>query len=259
MLINHKEVQTMPYQLLKLSLQHSLFIAMLSILLTTNAHAKAFRNAYISFELPPSWNCSLEQTEWVCRSESSKESKEAVIILTAKEVGPTDSMALYESHLNSPIPLTLKGGGTAESKVVYKAKNVQVNDQPWMDGLHLGSEVQNYFTRYLATIKGRIAVLVTFSAHKQYYSKYSQDFFKAVMSLRVIETKNLSNNPDLGPIRPGSGTLGPGMMQNAMPADMENPEEGNTKKGSGKMTLLAIALLLAAAGIYLFMKKKNKR
>ncbi|RYZ85297.1 MAG: outer membrane protein assembly factor, partial [Proteobacteria bacterium] len=53
---------------------------------------------------------------------------------------------------------------------------------------HLSSEVQNYFTRYLASIKGRIAVLVTFSAHKQFYTKYSQDFFKAVSTLRVIET-----------------------------------------------------------------------
>lgn len=247
----------LPYQLLKSSLKISLSTAMLSILLTTTAHAKAFRNAYISFELPPSWNCTLEQTEWVCRSESSKESKEAVIILTAKEVGPTDSLALYESHLNSPIQLTLKNGGTAESKVVYKTKNVQVNDQPWMDGLHLGSEVQNYFTRYLATIKGRIAVLVTFSAHKQYYSKYSQDFFKAVMSLRVIETKNLSNNPELRPLGVGAGTLGPGSVQGAMPADMENPEDPNAKKGSNKTTLLGIALLLAAAGVYLFLKKKK--
>lgn len=247
----------MSYPPLRLSRKHSLFLAMCTILLTTSAHAKAFRNAYIAFELPPSWNCNLEQTEWVCRSEASKESKEAVIILTAKEVGPTDSLALYESHLNSPIALNLKTGGSADSKVVYKAKHVQIKDQPWMDGLHLGSEVQNYFTRYLATIKGHIAVLVTFSAHKQYYVKYSADFFKAVMSLQVIETKNLGGT-DLGPIRPGSGTLGPGTLAGAMPADMANPDEGGGKKGSSKTTLLAIAVLLAAAGAYLFLKKKKK-
>lgn len=234
-------------------------IALLSILLTSSAHAKAFRNAYISFELPPSWNCSLEQTEWVCRSESSKDSKEAIIILTAKEVGPTDSSQLYESHLNSPITLNLKTGGTSESKIVYKAKTVQINDQPWIDGLHMGSEVPNYFTRYLATLKGRIAVLVTFSAHKQFYTKYSQDFFKAVMSLRVIETKNLANNPE---IRPGTGTLGPGSFQNSMPADMTNPDDMQTNesgKGSSKGILLGIALILAAAGFYIFFKKKRKK
>jgi LPXTG-motif cell wall-anchored protein len=237
----------------------SLSITLLSILLTTSAQAKTFRNAYISFELPATWNCNLEQTEWVCRSESSKESKEAIIILTAKEVGPTDSMQLYEQHLNTPITLNLKTGGATDSKIVYKSKTVQINDQTWIDGLHLGSEVQNYFTRYLATIKGRIAVLITFSAHKQFYTKYSQDFFKAVMSLRVTETKNLGSSSDLGPIRPGNGTLGPGSFQNAMPADMMNPEENTGAKGSNKMMLLGIAVILAAAGVYIFLKKRQKK
>lgn len=232
-----------------------LLMALVSILLTSVGHAKAFRNAYISFELPQSWNCNLEQTEWVCRSENAKESKEAIIILTAKEVGPTDSFPLYEGHLNSPITLNLKTGGQADSKIVYKAKNVQINDQPWVDGLHLGSEVPSYFTRYLATIKGKIAVLVTFSAHKQFYTKYSQDFFKAVMSLRVIETKNLGNNPEIRP--GGSGMLGPGSFQSAMPADMANPDDMNGK-GSNKGLLLGVALILAAAGIYIFLKKRKK-
>ena len=233
------------------------FVFSLSVL-TTTAQAKTFRNAYLSFELPNGWNCSLEQTEWVCRSESTKQSKEAIIILTAKEVGPTDSYPLYAAHLNSPITLNLKTGGTSQSKIVYKAKNVQINDQPWIDGLHLGSEVPNYFTRYLATIKGRIAVLVTFSAHKQFYTNYSQDFFKAVMSLRVIETKDLINHPDLGPIRPGSESLGGG-IQNAMPGDMYNPDDQASKSHSNKPLLLGIALLLAALGIYIFLKKKKHK
>ncbi len=235
-------------------------ITLLSILLTSFANAKSFRNAYISFELPQSWNCNLEQTEWVCRSESTKESKEAIIILTAKEIGPTDSLQSYESHLNNPITLNLKTGGTSESKIVYKAKTVQINDQAWIDGLHMGSEVPNYFTRYLATLKGRIAVLVTFSAHKQFYTKYSQDFFKAVMSLRAIETKNLINNPE---IRPGNGTLGPGSFQDKMPIDMINSDDlqanGGGGRGSSKMMLLGIALILAAAGLYIFLKKKQKK
>jgi hypothetical protein len=52
-------------------------------------------------ELPEIWKCGLEQTEWICRSNIDKESKEAIIILTAKEAGPMDSMEEYEKHLNS--------------------------------------------------------------------------------------------------------------------------------------------------------------
>ncbi|XGC81718.1 hypothetical protein ACES2L_04380 [Bdellovibrio bacteriovorus] len=240
-------------------MKYRLFASLAVILLSFSAQAKVFRNAYIAFEMPESWKCNLEQTEWVCRSEQTKESKEAIIILTAKEVGPTDTFALYESHLNSPISVNLRGGGMTESKIVYKAKSVQINDQPWVDSLHLGSEVPNYFTRYLATIKDKIAILVTFSAHKQYYTKYSQDFFKAVMSLRVIASKNLYTKPDLGPIRPGSETLG-APISSAMPADMmqgEGMEEGGGK--NNKTMLLMGALILAALGAIIYLRARKKR
>ncbi|WP_413582219.1 LPXTG cell wall anchor domain-containing protein [Bdellovibrio sp. HCB288] len=227
------------------------------ILLSFSANAKVFRNAYISFELPETWKCNLEQTEWVCRSEQNKESKEAIIILTAKEVGPTDTYPLYQAHLDSPISIVTKGGGSLTSKVVYKSKKETINDQVWIDALHMNSEIPNYFTRYVAAIKDKIAILVTFSAHKQYYTKYSSDFFKAVMSLRVIASKNLLAKPELGPLRPGSGTFGEG-IQGAMPEDMyqDGPKTGKSNKGM----LLFGALLLAALGAFIFLRaKKNKR
>ncbi|MGZ3774006.1 MAG: hypothetical protein ACXVCY_16195 [Pseudobdellovibrionaceae bacterium] len=241
-------------------MKYHLFASLSFILLSFNAHAKVFRNAYISFEMPETWKCNLEQTEWVCRSEQNKESKEAIIILTAKEVGPTDTFPLYESHMNTPIALNIRGGGTTESKIVYKAKNVQINDQPWLDSLHLGSEVPNYFTRYLATIKDKIAVLVTFSAHKQFYTKYSQDFFKAVMSLRVIASKSLLTKPDIGPIRPGSETLG-APIGSAMPADMLQGEGLEEKKApdNKKKLLLAGAAILAALGVAIYLRGQKKK
>lgn len=221
------------------------------------AEAKVFRNAYIAFEMPENWKCNLEVTEWVCRAETGKESREAIIILTAKEVGPTDSFPLYEQHLNNPIKIQLKTGGTAESKIVYKAKSVNVNDQTWVDGLHLGSEVPNYFTRYLATTKEKIAILLTLSAHKNHYTKYSQEFFKTVMSLRVIASKNLLSKPDLSSgIRPGSETLGAG-IGNAMPTDMLADEPSD--KGGGKSIYILVALALAAAGLYLFIRNRRKK
>ena len=212
------------YHLRKIfSLKILFLIAFLSPL---TSYAKIFRNAYISFEMPDSWNCKLEQTEWVCRSEQGKESREAVIILTAKEVGPTDSFVLYENHLKAPVAAPSKTGQTVLSKVVYPPKNVNINDQPWIDGLHAGSEVKNYYTRYLATIKDKIAILVTFSAHQSFYAKYAQDFFKTIKSLRVIATKDLLSRPDLGALRPGSETLGAGVSA-AMPADLMTEGDDN--------------------------------
>jgi hypothetical protein len=226
---------------------------------TSTAEAKIFRNAYVSFELPDSWKCVLEHTEWVCRSEIDKESKEAIIILTAKEVGPTDSFESYVSHLNTAQTASTKIGGVP-SKVIYPPKRVQINDQPWVDGLHLASEIPNYFTRYLATIKDKVAVLVTFSAHKNHYTKYSQDFFKAVMSLRVIAAKNLLGSAG-GPIRPGGETLG-APISGSMPADMAGaslpPTSGQGGSSKTKMLFFAIALLLAAGALFVLFKLKKK-
>jgi hypothetical protein len=239
-----------------------LWVALAVILASLSVEAKVFRNAYVSFELPDNWKCVLEHTEWVCRSESDKESKEAIIILTAKEVGPTDSLDAYIQHLNTPQTTHTKTGQTLVSRVTYPPKQVKINDQVWIDGLHMGSEVSNYFTRYLATIKDKIAILVTLSAHKNFYTKYSQDFFKAVMSLRVIATSNLLAQPDLGPLRPGSETLGQPIGA-AMPADMAGAGDMPNGDGSGgggktKTLLLGLALVLAALAGYVFLKMRKK-
>jgi hypothetical protein len=225
------------------------------------ANAKVFRNAYVSFEMPDTWDCKLETTEWVCRSSNQKESREAIIILTAKEVGPTDSFAAYTQHLNTPQSVQ-NAGQASQSRVVYAPKQVKINDQVWIDGLQMGSEITSFFTRYLATIKDSIAVLVTFSAHQQAYSKYSQDFFKAVMSLRVIATKNLLNQPELGPLRPGGDTLG-ASIGNAMPADMvgeaDQPDGGaGGQSKNTRMMLMGLAVLLAALAGYVLLKMKKK-
>lgn len=231
----------------------------LGLLLSWSAEAKVFRNAYVAFELPDTWNCTLEHTEWVCRSSNDKESKEAIIILTAKEVGPTDTFEAYTSHLNTAQDVAYKGAGVGKSRIVYPPKKVQINDHQWVDGLHLASEVPNYYTRYLATIKDRIAILVTFSAHKEHYTKYSQDFFRAVMSLRVIATKNLLAKPEMGPIRPSGETLGGPISPHfgADMLDMAGEAMGGGGSSKTRNLMLGLAALLAAIGAYIYLKSRN--
>jgi hypothetical protein len=230
-------------------------------IINSYASAKVFRNAYVSFEMPDSWKCTLEHTEWVCRSDKSKESREAIIILTAKEIGPVDSFAQYKQHLNTPQKVAAKPASGIMSRIMYPPKEYKINDQVWIDGLHMSSEVPNFFTRYLATIKDKIAVLVTFSAHKDAYSKYSPEFFKAVQSLRVVAASNLLAAPEMGPLRPGSETLG-APISAAVPSDMEGEElaEGSESFSSGnktQMLFLSIGLLLLALGGYVYFKSKS--
>ena len=234
------------------------FLFFILLMTISQSNAKQFKNAYISFEIPERWDCQLEATEWICRSQDTNESKEAIIILTAKEVGPSDSLAIYENHLKNPIQATIKTGGTIQSQVVTSPQQKQINNLTWIDGFHLSSEIQNYYTRYLATIKERIAVLVTFSAHKDFYSKYATDLFRAINSLNVIATKNSLSDPSmqgpggsLGPISTGQG--GGGAYAEFEPI---NPNKDGGKKN--KLIFLVIAIALAGLGLVLLLKKKKK-
>ncbi|MCB0356226.1 MAG: LPXTG cell wall anchor domain-containing protein, partial [Bdellovibrionales bacterium] len=145
---------------------------------------------------------------------------------------------------------------------VYTVKQVQINGQPWIDGLHINSEVENYYSRYLATTKGNIAVLITFSGHKQHYTKYSADFYKAIQSLRVLQTSSSTladgrgNHPggygNKSQETFGQGTaLGPGL-----PLD-QLPEEDVSGFSDTQTKVAALALLLAAIGFYLLKKRKK--
>ena len=225
------------------------------------AHAKLFRNAYASFELPPNWNCKLEGSEWVCENDFAAKTKEAIIILTAKEVGPGDTMAQYLAHLQLPHTLPGRGGQPLKSQLI-NVKERMIGNHLWIDALHLGSEIGPYFTRYLAAIKDRIAILVTFSAHKEHYTKYSGDFIKAIDSLKVVATR------DTMPGRQGtlsgpagsatdSGTLGGG---SAGGGDMALPAEALPGRGGGGNTskLIGFAVICLAIGVYLFTRKSKK-
>ncbi|MBL7542945.1 MAG: hypothetical protein JNL11_03970 [Bdellovibrionaceae bacterium] len=221
-----------------------------------SANAKQFKNAYISFEIPERWNCILEATEWVCRSQDTNESKEAIIVLTAKEVGPSDSLQIYENHMKNAIKTSTKTGEVIMSQVMSPPTQKKINNLLWVDGFHLGSEVQNYYTRYIAAIKEKIAVLVTFSAHKDFYTKYAQDFFNAVNSLNVIATKNTMQDPS---IQGSGGTLGPINTGQNQGIDIPGFEPiQQPQKKNNKFFFIVGAIVFAAVGLLLLLRMKKK-
>lgn len=224
------------------------------------AQAKRFRNAYVSFELPKNWDCKLEGAEWVCESTYTKKVREAIIILTAKEVGPADTLSAYEAHLKTPRMVPGKDGAPQKSQVLHVKKRL-IAGHLWIDGMHLGSEVGPYFSRYLATIKERIAILVTFSAHKEHYTKYSQDFLSAINSLRVVATKDLlanRNRPD--DVRRSNETIG-APIGNHIPLLGDGESLPSESSGGSDLfvNLILIALLLGAVGGFLYIKTNNKK
>lgn len=223
-----------------------------------SANAKLFKNSYLSFDLPERWNCSSEGTEWICRSEDQVSSKEAIIIFTAKEVGPSDTIDQYESYLKTPKTSTTEKGQPIQSQVKIVQKT-SLADQTWVDGLHLSSEIPNYYTRYLATTKGRIAILVTFSAHVSVYTKYSADFLNAIKSLRVIATPDLFQPKSLvsgdGGELLGAGGGGIGMGAGQLGTNLPEP----TKNSGKKEKLFGFGLVLVALGVFMFLRLRRKK
>jgi hypothetical protein len=235
-----------------------LFAALLTTLTVASWHtaeAKIFRNAYVSFELPEKWNCSLEQTEWVCRT-NDPGLAEAIIVLTAKEVGPQDALPGYESHLKQPRTIVTRAGSSVQS-TVYKVEQKKIANHVWIDGMHFSSEVYNFYTRYLATAKDKIAVLVTFSAHKLHYTKYSGDFFRAIESLRVIAMRSTMNGVNQAGGEVFGGNLGDGAFP-AEPGGLGIDGLGGAGGPDAIKSFLAVALICAAVGIYLMIKRKGK-
>jgi hypothetical protein len=161
-------------------------LAWLALFLAPSAaHAARFTNQFIEFELPPQWQCNLEGAEWVCQNTNEAKKKDAIIVLAAKLKGDQDSLDQYLSYLKSAKTYTSVQGKTVKSEVKY-AKTVSLQGQVWVDSLHLESEIPGFFTRYLATVKADIGVLITYSVNKAKWGDYVSDFDALVNTLKVF-------------------------------------------------------------------------
>ncbi len=240
-----------------------LLIPVLLIVFSISSLAKKFATDYVSFDLLNNWHCHPEGTEWICTNKlNRKKASEAMIILTAKQKGPSDSMAQYINHLKAPRTVKKARGGTFTSKV-FHAKQRHINGHMWVDGFHQGSEVPVYYTRYLVTIKGSLGILVTYSAHKDHYKKYASDFAASINSLRVMNVSPSFSG--------GKGSVGMGNVKDylqdmidvdnelgGMGDDDEEPEGLGEIFGMSPEILGGLALLSAVAG-YLFYRMRRRK
>src|ERR1700742_2944041 len=127
-------------------------LALLLCAVATTANAKTFKNSYVSFEVPDNWTCLQEGVAWTCTPQNAVEAKEAVNILAAKVAGPADNLNNFLNFLKQPKKITTKVGTPMPSTVMSAAER-QLGQQRWIQAQHLGSEVQDYYTLYLATVK----------------------------------------------------------------------------------------------------------
>lgn len=166
--------------------------ALLSLFfLPSLAFGAKFSNEYCEFELPMGWSCYLERSEWICQSESKDRQREAIIIIAAKTRAEKDSLDHYLNHLRSTKTFLLPGGKTQVSEPKYaRPWSSTVDKHPWIDALHLASEVPGFFTRYMATIKEDLGIAVTFSVAKDHYDSYQEVFQSVIDSMIVFRRRD---------------------------------------------------------------------
>ncbi|MEM7645859.1 MAG: hypothetical protein AAF203_03015 [Pseudomonadota bacterium] len=234
-----------------------------------NASAEVFRNSYLKFNMPAQWKCEMRKKAYLCRHRVSKacrnnprqesckkqvkKSREALIIFTAKEASDQDNLTSYQNYLSEAKTIKKGSGATTKSKLIHN-KKVKIANQAWVDSMHLSSELPFYYTRYLATVRGKIAVLVTFSSHKLFYTNYSNEFFKAIKSLQVTTSQVTQVKKE----ELGKKVLSrPIEIPNELFAD-SGMEEGGTQTDSTSTILFVLAFLLAAGGVFFWVKNSRR-
>ncbi len=225
------------------------------------AFAKKFSTDYVSFDLLNHWHCYPEGNEWICSNKlNQKKASEAMIILTAKQKGPMDSLSQYMAHLKRTRSIKGSSGKKSVQSKVFHTKQRAINGHMWVDGFHGSSEVPVFYTRYLVTIKEGLAVLVTYSAHKNHYKKYAADFARSINSLRL---KNIKWGAGSG------GSFGVGSAEDDIFGGIGTDEDGEAAGDGdfggqkGIMNLLKknwpiLSLLLLAAVLYFILKRRRK-
>jgi hypothetical protein len=237
-----------------------LLTLILTLIISSQAFSKTFSSQFSEFELPNGWECALEGSEWVCQSENKDRKKEAIIILAAKYRGEQDSLDQYQAYLKQAKSFSLPGGKTQ----ISEAKSVtvrEINNQRWVDSLHLASEVPGFYTRYLATVKDSLGIAVTFSVAKDHYDTYQDIFEKIIATLKVFDQKaaaagNWKPKAQEGDLI-GDGTYIPDGANNA---DISMQKKNNNGSGNGDTTsLIAIIAVAVIAFIAMKLKKKKKK
>ncbi len=229
------------------------------LVISANAHASRFANQFVEFEYPPQWNCNLEGAEWVCQSSDAAKKKDAIVILAAKLRGDQDSLDQYLTHLKQAKTYQGLNGKSVKSEPKY-AKTININDHAWVDSLHLESELPGFYTRYIATVKKDIGVLVTFSVNKAKYQNYLQDMDNLVKTLKVFRKSgglnvkqadtNLFDSSKI-PDTVSQGTVFPSVDIEGASDKPEKP-----KKEGGMSNLL---LILGGAILVIILLRRRKK
>jgi LPXTG-motif cell wall-anchored protein len=203
------------------------------------AFAKPFKTQFVSMQLPPNWDCKQEELDWVCQPDNLAERAEAIVVVVTKAANEVDdTFPKYEEILKQSRPTR------------------DIKGQQWVDSLHLGSEVPGFYTRYVASVKEKIAAMITYSIAESVYAKYAPVLDQMIDSIEIkYDPKAFA---DAMKASPGSILTKHGHIAGNRLAPSLDTAEGKKESAPNNTGMIAGLLLVAGAGGYLWWKKKKK-
>lgn len=171
-----------------------LFAIAIFLSLGIETHAKTFKNSFLQFEMPENWTCVLAGTEWICNPSAKSESREAVLVIAAKAVGPEDTFEVFQKNLKTPRTIQSRVGTPVKSQVL-QVKDTRIQGQRWLEALHMSSEIEDFYTRYLVTVKEQLSILVSLTCQKTLFTKYSTVFSQILPTIKITASAQTLKSP----------------------------------------------------------------
>jgi len=232
---------------------------LLALFLVAAWPALALKTAYVSFDHPDGWRCELSQGVWICQSTLEGERRESVVLSIATMATEWDTIDNYLDYLKKTRTVTDDQGKPVESKVTYARKR-DINGVTWVDSLQVNSELPGFWSRYVATVHNKLAILITYVVSQEQYQRLAPQFERMVASLKPNAEFDLNIATKQGetPL-PGSSKLGP-LQANILrdrlkPAATPEPE---VAEEGGSSTPMLLGLLVVVGGAYWYLRRKRK-
>ena len=144
----------------------------------------------LSIAIDRPWNCEFEAPTLVCQKQDQSIHDGGIIIATTKKRTESETLASFESFLKQP-KRTLLADDTHMLSVPNETRRTVINGQTWITSTHWQSEVEGFYTLYLATTTAKESILITFTASKSRFSGFTKEVEPIIKRLS-LKTKSTS-------------------------------------------------------------------
>ncbi len=145
-----------------------------------------YRNPAFDYALAPGWSCQTDGTEDVCYPAGTKPHS-AIGVIAIKPRNDKDNLATYEAHLRTPQRIGDRDATVGPMSEVRYVKRRMLAGREWVEALHVGSEIADFHTYYLATTTSHIGMLVTLSVRKDFEARFTAEFRGMMDTLRTYQ------------------------------------------------------------------------